>query len=82
MARFYGFSYYEIENMPFCDLEKYRKGISYIRAAEVVDLMRIAEYPNLKNESKERVISNLEESSRLETSRKILTMDELIEAMR
>ena len=82
IVRFYGFSHNEIESMAYCDIEMYRAGMIKIRALETMDSMRIANYPNLRDESQKRVIDDLEKRSMIKENIKILTMDELAERLR
>jgi hypothetical protein len=54
-ARFYGWSYNEIESMPFSLFLEYTKCIDLISSEETLKGYKVSIFPNLKKQAQEKV---------------------------
>jgi hypothetical protein len=77
-ARFYGWSYSQIEKMPVSLFYKYYEAITVIESQEILLQMQVSDYPQMKQESRKsfhKKIFNLAYPRNNET--KILTSKDM-----
>lgn len=82
LARFYGWTPSEIDELSFEDYSKYHMAIRHLQAREMLDAFSASTMPYKKKEDQERVINNVKRSLFRDQPVSQMTTAEIFESLR
>ena len=81
MAHFYDIDVNKVRATPITQFNKARAAMNILKAREYKMRMAISDYPNSKPHRRKELFDIVNEASTVQSEKKILTMDELMEAV-
>ena len=75
--QFYGSSYLETINLPNHVFNKLWQSITVIEARDTLRLLKVADWPNMKSNDREKYFSEIKRQALLTKTRKMPTNEEL-----